>query len=248
MFLFLSICEICAIFNNNDKIIIVSGQKTMMNFLRKHTRIIFIATIIAFIGGTFMGFGNYLFGRKNNPQTAVTVNNNKIPMKLFNSFYTYSVEIYKKTINRELTKNDLNELKNKIIQMLIQEEIFYQQSKLYNITVTDEELKTDLQNSEMFRNNNVFDIRKYYSFLNFIKMTPKEYEAIRKKQIAGSKVKDIISFSVKLWNYELENSLKQDPTATKESLINTKINLIINEWYSNIIKNSKITINNIIFK
>jgi hypothetical protein len=219
-----------------------------MNFLRKHTRIIFIATIVAFIGGAFMGFGDYLFGRKYNPQTAVTVNKNKISMKLFNSFYTHSVEMYKKTINGEPTKNDLNELKMKIVQALIQEEIFYQQSKLYNITVADEELKTDLQNSETFRNNNIFDIRKYYLFLNSIKMTPKEYEVMRKKQIAGGKVKDIISYSVRLWNYELENSLKQDPTATKESLINTKINLIINEWYSNIIKSSKITINNAIFK
>jgi hypothetical protein len=211
-------------------------------------RIIFIVTIVTFIGGIFMGFGTYLFGSKEDFKTVATVNSTKIPMRLFNSIYINSSEMYRQITNNQLTEKDLNEIKVKTIQVLVQDEIFYQQSKLYNIIVTDEELKIDLQNSALFRNNNIFDIQKYYSFLKSIQMTPKEYETLRKKQIAGNKVKMILAPSIKLWNYELEAAIRQNPSITKNALLQAKINIVLNEWYLSIIKNSKITSNEMIFK
>jgi hypothetical protein len=210
----------------------------MGNFLSKHARIIFIVTIITFIGSSFAGVGYYFFGYKNDFKTFVVVNGVKMPVKLFNSVYTN----FHRMTNGQYSNEDLKELKNRIIYSLVQDEILYQQSKLYGIAVTDEELRADLQNSAKFKENNVFNIRKYHAFLNSVQMTAKEYETMRRKQIVAVKVKMLIASCVKLWNYELEKALRQEPSITKNALIQTKVNFIFNEWYSDIVRNSKIVV------
>jgi hypothetical protein len=195
-----------------------------------------------------VGFGAYLFSYKDDFKTAVTVNGIRIDMKLFNLVCTQLSEMREETTNKPLTKKDLKEIKMKTIQILVQSEIFYQQSKLYGIVVTNKELKFNLENSSQFKNNNFFDIKKYYLFLQSIQMTPKEYENLIKKQIAGNKVRMTIAHSVKLWNYELETAIKQNPSMTEDILLKSKMNIILNEWYSNITKNSKISINKVTLK
>jgi hypothetical protein len=215
----------------------------MMNFLRKHIRVIFIVTIVAFIGSSFAGVGYYFFDSKNDSKTFVVVNSVKIPGKLFNSVY---MDLFHQMTSgdhdQQFSDENLKELKTRIIYSLVQDEILYQQSKLYGITVTDEELRSDLRSSKKFEDNNVFNIRRYHAFLSSVQMTAKEYEAMRRKQIAAVKVKMLISSCVKPWNYELENALKQESPITKNALIQAKINFVLNEWYSYVVRNSKITV------
>ncbi len=220
----------------------------MMNFLRKHMRKIFFITILAFIGGIFMGFGSYLFGPENDYKTAATVNGEKVPMKLFSALYTNSSEMYKESSKTDLTPEQANELKVRTLQAMVQEEIFYQQSKAYGIVVSDSELKNDIQFSAMFRNNNQFDSRLYYAFLRAMGMTPKEYEHLRKKQIAGEKLKMILGTAIKLSDSEFNSLSANYPKLTRDELTQSKINSILNEWYSNIVKGSKISTNDSIFK
>jgi hypothetical protein len=196
-------------------------------------------TIVAFIGSSFAGVGYYFFGYKNDFKPFVVVNGVKIPGKLFNSVYT---DFCQATNGQRRSNEDLKELKIRIIYSLVQNEILYQQSKLYGIVVTDEELRDNLQNSAKFEDNNVFNIRKYYAFLNSVQMTAKEYETMRRKEIVAIKVKMLIVSCVKLWNYELENALKQEPPITENALIQAKVNFIFNEWYLDIVRNSKIVV------
>jgi hypothetical protein len=211
----------------------------MRNFLGKHVRIIFIVTIVAFIGSSFAGVGYYFFGYKNDFKPLVVVNGVKIPGKLFNSVCTGFLQMIN---DQQLSNEDIKDLKIRIIYFLVQDEILYQQSKLYGITVTDEELRADLQNLAKFKDNNVFNIRKYHAFLNSVQMTAKEYETMRRKQIVAIKVKMLIASCAKLWSYELENALRQKPPITENTLIQAKINFIFNEWYSDIVRNSKIVV------
>jgi len=216
----------------------------MMNFLRKHTRIIFIITIIAFIS-SLVPLVPHLFHSKD---YIVKVNGAKISENLFNLYYNHLVEEYRKITNNQITEKDLKKLQDRIIDFLVRIEISYQQAKLYGITVTDKELKTYLQSMEIFKSNNTFDKQKYYSFLKSMRMTPKEYETLSKKLLYTYKLETILKFSIKLWNYEFEEVLKQNPSIIKRSLSMTKANFTLNEWYSNIIKNSKITYNKTINK
>ncbi len=221
----------------------------MMNFLRKHMRKIFVVTIIAFVGGTFVGGGAYLFGPANDFKTAATVNGEKIPMNIFNAIYTHYSEIYRRQAEDTITEEQFNQLKVKTLQALVQEELFYQKSLEYSMIVSDDELRNDLQTTEMFLGENrAFNPQRYYAFLNSIRMTPKEYEGMRKKQIAGEKLKVLLVSSIKVGSLELEEAKQENPEIKRSDLAMMKANAILNEWYINIARNSKISTNDMIFK
>lgn len=221
----------------------------MMDFLRKHMRKIFIVTIVAFLGGTFVGGGAYLFGPAKDMDAAATVNGSKVPLKLFNSVYTASVEMYKNASDTALTEEQLEEIKMRTIQAMVQEELFYQQSIKYGILVSDAELKNDIQRSGMFINEKrEFEPNRYYAFLNSIRMTPKEYENMRRKQLSGEKLKMLLASSINISDSELENAIAETGTEmNKEDLLQTKGNIMLNEWFMGVVDNSKIVTNNAVF-
>jgi hypothetical protein len=220
----------------------------MMNFLRKHMRKIFIVTIIAFLGGTFVGGGAYLFGPAKDYGSAVNVNGSKIQAKLFASLYRVSADMYKNAAKESPTPEQLQQIKVQTMQAIVQDEIFYQQAQKYKISVSDAELKNDIQNSALFRNSSQkFDSNMYYGFLKAIDMLPKEYENLRKKQIAGEKLKILLASAIKISNSEFEAAAAGGSKMTKEEMIQIKGNTILNEWYADIIKNSTIITNDTVF-
>ncbi|MDR3124653.1 MAG: SurA N-terminal domain-containing protein [Endomicrobium sp.] len=217
----------------------------MMNFFRRHVRVIFVITIVTFVGVIAFGAAVNFFGSND---YAVKVNGKRVPLRIYMLVYENAVESYQRASGNYLSDNEKQQVKNNILQALIQDEIFYQQSKLYCVSVTDEELALDLQSSLQFKENGVFSPVKYISFLKVLGMRTKEYESLRKKQIAGVKLKMLLAYSVKLWNYEIDSIAKENLSTTKEKLFNAKINLMLNEWYQQVINNSKIVSNDIIFK
>lgn len=217
----------------------------MMNFLRKHMRKIFIVTVIAFLAGTFMGGGAYLFGPAKDFDAAVKVNGSKITMKLFSSLYNSSLNMYRNTAKEELSPQQLEELKFRTVQALVQDELFYQQSLKYKILVSDTELRNDIQNSALFRNaKKDFDPNIYYAFLNSIKMSPKDYENFRRKQISGEKLKLLLASAVKVSDSEFkEASSAAGADINRDTLLRTKGNALLNEWFAEVLSRSNIVTN-----
>jgi hypothetical protein len=209
-------------------------------------RAIFIVTIVTFLGGIFFGAAVYLFDRPSD--FVAKVNGATIPINLFSSIYTSSVRGYEQSASRSLDETELNEVKVRVIQTLVQIELFCQEAVKYGIVVTDEELKSDLQNSLEFRDGNTFSMAKYRAFLNAIQIKAKDYENFRRKQLVANKVKMIMASCVKLWNYEIEFANKQNPSVSKDELFFTKVNLILTDWYIDAMKNSKVVSNDLIFK
>lgn len=220
----------------------------MMNFLRKHMRKIFIVTIVAFLGGTFVGGGAYLFGPAKDYGTAVNVNGTQIPLKIFSSLYRASADMYRNAAQTAPSQEQIEAIKVRTMQAIVQDELFYQQSQNYKILVSDSELRNDIHSSSMFKNNqNQFDPNIYYAFLKAINMLPKDYENMRKKQIAGEKLKIILASSIKISDSEYEEALAQGSELTKDDMLQIKGNTILNDWYGNIVKNSKIVTNDTAF-
>jgi hypothetical protein len=178
----------------------------------------------------------------------VKINESKIPSKLYQILLENSLKIQQyNTKNNQLPKKDIEKTKISIINKLIIEEILYQQSKTYGVIISDYELINDLKNNAIFKDNNTFNKTKYINFLKLTNITPKEYESLRRKQLAGEKTKKIIESSIKLWSQEIKNESFNNTKNTKEFLLEIKKNQIINEWYSAIINKSNIIINNSVY-
>ena len=129
--------------------------------------------------------------------------------------------------------------KQQILRNLIQDELIWQQSKKYGITVTDAELAKDIQSYPYFLNENEqFDSRYYYQFLNNLRMAPKDYENLRRKQIASNKMQMLIASSARVSQSEVE--MKKGSNISEQTQI--KANEVLNDWFDTIKKDSKIQI------
>lgn len=208
----------------------------MMNFFRKHKVAIILIILIGFFGGTFIaGFGVSTFGNNSSFDTVAVINGQKIPYKYYYSLYNNALNMLRHS-EENITDETTKEIQNQILRNLIQTELFWQQTKKYGITVSDNELAQDIQSYPYFLNaNGQFDSRIYYQFLNNLRMSPKDFENLRRKQLAANKLQMLIASAAKVSNSEKKGD-------DDYSLIQTKANEVLNDWFDNVKRESKIKI------
>ena len=202
----------------------------MMNFFRKHKVAIILVILIGFFGGTFIaGFGVSTFGNTaSSLDTVAVVNGKKIPYKYYYSLYNNALNVIKHS-GQDVSEEMLKFTQNQIVRSLVQDELLWQQAKNYGITVSDNELAQDIQSYPYFLNEKgQFDIRNYYQFLNNLRMTPKDFESLRRKQIAAHKLQMLVASAATISDSEVTEG------TTKEGLLQIKANEILNDWFDNI--------------
>ena len=212
----------------------------MMNFFRKHKVAIILVILIGFFGGTFIaGFGVSTFGNSASSfDTVAVVNGKKIPYKYYYGLYNNLLGSLKSS-GQNVTEELMKLTQNQILRTLIQDELIWQQTKKYGITVSDNELAQDIQSYPYFLNGiGQFDSRNYYQFLNNLRMSPKDFESLRRKQLASNKLQILIASAAKATKSEIAGAGGLD----ESDLVQTKANEILNDWFDEIRKNSKIEI------
>ena len=212
----------------------------MMNFFRKHKVAIILIILVGFFGGTFIaGFGVSTFGNTvSSFDTVAVINGKKIPYKYYYSLYNNTLNMLRSS-GQDVTEELMNLTKNQILRTLVLDELIWQQSKKYGITVTDNELAKDIQSYPYFLNDKgQFDSRNYYQFLNNLRMSPKDFESLRRKQIASNKLQMLVASASRLSQSEIE--MKQSTNVPE--LTQIKANEVLNDWFDTVKKNSKIEI------
>lgn len=210
----------------------------MMNFFRKHKVAIILVILIGFFGGTFIaGFGVSTFGSgASSFDTVAVVNGKKIPYIYYYSLYNNALSTLRNS-GKEVNEDVMKLTQAQVLRTLIQDELIWQQTKKYGITVSDNELAQDIQSYPYFLNENKqFDSRNYYQFLNNLRMSPKDFEALRRKELASNKLQVLVASAAKLANSEKRKD------ALEFDLMQDKANEILNDWFDNVTKNAKIQV------
>lgn len=218
----------------------------MMDFLRKHTRIIFLITILGFFAGVFIGFGSYFFGGK--PDNVAEVNGKSISYRAYNQLMNRVNDSLRRE-NKEVTAEQMAQARQEVLQSLVQEEVFYQESRKYGIIVSDRELANDIQRYPQFQQNGAFDRMLYFRTLSeVLRMTPKEFEESRRRQIAIYKLRDLVASSVVVSNAEAVMAAQgsqrpEDIEKARAQLRQEEAMMTMNEWLKAINRTLKVTIN-----
>lgn len=225
-----------------------------MDFLRKHMRTIFFITIVFFLGSALIGFGGYLFGSKNSMDAVVEVNGEKVPYRRFATMMSRVTDMMAQN-KEEMNEQVRLQKKQEILQDLIQETVFWQQSKKYGISVSDAELAADIQRYPAFQRDGHFDHQTYYQTLGqILRMSPVEFEESRRRQIAMFKLRYLIASSIRITEAELRyeyaranrgnmSAFEKDRQKFFDSLRQEKTMLVFNEWFKQLNSSMKIKVN-----
>jgi len=225
----------------------------MFKFMRKHTRKIIIITISGFFAGVFVGFGGYLLSSNPSNETVLTINGKRIPYKMFSSIYSRSLEALRKE-GKVLDPQTEAQKKQEALQNLIQDEVFWQQSKKLKLVISDSEVAAQIQSYPAFQRNGTFDQQMYFqSLFGVLKMNPEQFEDSIRKQISQFKLRNLIISTVVIsepelkFEYALANNgsmvnFEKDKKDFYEKLRQEKAQMVFSEWYKLLNQSTKIDV------
>jgi peptidyl-prolyl cis-trans isomerase D len=233
----------------------------MMDWLRKYKTAILIVVVGGFIISTFVGFGLYLRQGGGFTDSVADVNGEQIPYRQYLSLYNQVVS-NRREHNEQLTPEVLGQIRQEVVQSLIQQTVFYQEAQRYGIQVSDEDLAQSLASIPAFRKDGRFDPQTYVQTLHFsLHTTPEDFEDAQKKQIAISRLRFLVLQGIKISDAELEleyqdalrvlkgsdrekflKDFAKNREPLREKIRQDKAAQVLNRWYQQLGSNLKVKV------
>lgn len=170
----------------------------MISFFRRFQKPLFVAIIVVFLIGTFVGLGGYLFTSRDMDGVVASVGKTKIPYALFvTRVNQYSDAMREKGV--DVTDQQLLEIKQGMLRDMIVDELLQQKAAEMGLEVTDAELANEIKNTPGFQRGGQFSQDLYYAALRQVfRQSPAQYETERRKYIRAQKFKQLVYQSSKV--------------------------------------------------
>lgn len=121
--------------------------------------------------------------------------------------------MYKEKFDQEMQKK-LN-LKEGVLNSLVDNRVLLIAAKEGGITVSDEELNEAIKNEQAFMKDGSFDSAIYQNRLRLMRLTPEAYEAAKRQDLILTKMRRLIELSTAIPADELAKTSGPDEQTTK---------------------------------
>ena len=224
----------------------------MFKFFRKHRIVVFVSLAFVLLVLPFFGVGTSFL--QSSPQDVILkINGEKVLQGQFDRLIDQ--------INRQdpdMSPEKKVQVRGQAMNELIRLTVYDQEARNYGIRVSDQELRFQLENTPAFQKDGKFDGATYLQTLRQIgNVSPEEFEALRKKDIAASKLNQLISSSVHISDADLQEAVqnrmaietdpklkkewRDDPEKLRDTIRNEELNWVYQDWLGQI--NSRLKVN-----
>jgi hypothetical protein len=165
----------------------------MLQAMRKHARYFYVLFFIIIITFVFWGVGTV--DKNGGVEVIAEVGQYKITVeeywKTYDGSFRFYKEVYKDAFNEKMQKD----LKEKVLDSLIDEKVLLIASKEAGISVSDEELQDSISGERAFLKNGVFDKDVYINRLRLNRITPEVFENMKRQELTFEKMRRLIELS-----------------------------------------------------
>lgn len=181
----------------------------MLKAMRKHARFFYVLFFIVILSFIFWGVGTI-----DQPTKVVVaeVEKERISLEEYWMAYDRLRDFYRETMKEGFTEEmekKLN-LKQRVLDILIDERVLLIAAKRAGITVSEKELEEAITNDPAFIRDGKFNREIYLRTLQLNRMTPQLYESMRKRELLLLKMRRLIGESVDIPQTDVkEETLKQ---------------------------------------
>ncbi len=181
----------------------------MMRTLRdkKTMQIVLWLLVLAFVSSLFLYWG-MKFQKNDNkdPNVVASVGDNTISYSDLNKIYQPALDRLYSSQNQNPTSDEMNKLKTKVLDTLIDNALLEKTAKDLKIGVSDEELAASIQHQPYFADEKgKFDKNRYYQILLANQMTPEEFEASQRQDMLIQKIHSVLADSLLYTKDELND-------------------------------------------
>jgi len=182
---------------------------TSMREYFRSLKFILIITIVAFVATSVVYFGTSSFsGGAGKPNVIATVNGEEIPVERFRRAQANLVEAYERTSKQRMTP-ELAErlgLHQQVINDLVTDAVIIQGATREGIRVTDDELRTRIQDMKEFLEDGRFSRDRYLRILRQVRLDPAEFESEMRRLLIRRKIEALVREGVKVSDAELRDA------------------------------------------
>ncbi len=173
---------------------------------------VMLLVVITFIGTIFVVWGvKSTPGELGRRGVVAVVGNTEIMADDYQQAYRRQVEMYKQLFGDKLDEKllDSMNLKQQVLDRLIQRVLVLQYAAENHITVGSEELVAEIQRIPAFGGPNNFNRQRYFDILKVNRLTPDRFEAEMRHDLTEQKVEGLIRDSVKVSDAEVREVFQQ---------------------------------------
>ncbi|MDI1472152.1 MAG: SurA N-terminal domain-containing protein [Thermodesulfovibrio sp.] len=161
----------------------------MLKTLREKAKYFYFLFFLVIITFVFWGVGTV---DKPKIEYVAEVDGQKIYAEKFWRNYEELRRAYREVFGEKASEMD-KDLKERVLEDLINEEVLLWIAKKYDIEATDKEVQNAIINDPRFMRNGVFQKDIYFQILKLNRMTPAQYEAYLKREITIGKTLQLIA-------------------------------------------------------
>jgi peptidyl-prolyl cis-trans isomerase D len=217
----------------------------MLKVLRKHAKYFYVLFFIVILSFIFWGIGTV---DQTDRDIVAEVGKDKISAEEFwrsyENVYRFYREIYKEKFNEEMEKK-LN-LKEKVLDSMIQERVLLIAAKREGISISDGELQEAITHEPAFVRNGVFDKNVYVNRLKLMRITVEEYENAKRQELTLNKMRHLIELSADVPSISADlQKLSGDEKSTnmlREAMLSEKKEKVMKSYVEGLKKDIKIKI------
>lgn len=161
----------------------------MLKTLRENAKYFYFLFFLVIITFIFWGVGTV---DKPKIEYVAEVDGQKIYAEKFWRNYEELRRVYREVFGEKASEID-KDLKERVLEDLINEEVLLWIAKKYEIEVTDKEVQNAIINDPRFMRNGVFQRDIYFQILKLNRITSAQYEAYLKREITIGKTLQLIT-------------------------------------------------------
>jgi parvulin-like peptidyl-prolyl isomerase len=208
----------------------------------KYFYVLFFIVILSFI---FWGVGRV--GDSGKGGVVAEVGQYKITAedywRTYDRTFKFYRDLYKEKFDEDM-QNKLN-LKEAVLNSLIDSRVMLIAAKQNGITVSDEELNDAIRNEPAFMQNGAFSSEVYKNRLRLMRLTPEAYEDARRQELIIEKMSRLVTESVEVPEDELSKVSADEQTmkAIREAMKKETVNNALKAYVEGLKKEMKIKVN-----
>ncbi|MGO9614369.1 MAG: SurA N-terminal domain-containing protein [Dissulfurispiraceae bacterium] len=196
----------------------------MLQSMRKHAKFFYFLFFIVILSFVFWGVGSL---DKSASVNVAEIGKEKISVeeywKAYEGVRARFRDTYKENFDEEMEKK-LN-LKETVLNSLIDERVLLLSAKELGLTVTDKELQEVIVNDPRFMRDGVFRKDIYFKTLELNRLTPEMFETSTRQQLLELKMRRLVWSAVDVTQADLRNMPTDEKTAqmmTQALLLNER--------------------------
>jgi len=194
----------------------------MLKMMRHHAKYFYVLFFIVILSFIFWGVGTV--DKTSSGGILAEVGQYKITQeeyyRAYDNAFKFYKDLYKEQFDEAMQKK--LDLKNTVLNSLIDNRVLLIAAAENGIKVSDEELNDAITREAAFMKDGVFDNQVYQNTLRLSRISPEAYEAMKRDELAATKMSRLIELSAYPAVADLGNVSADDQTikALKDAMLN----------------------------